>query len=127
MAKQPSDPKKQGRGTIPTQLAFDYIKGPHFRSVRADGAIGAVTPNGHIHMALYSERPAIPRRLVHEVDQEGKLGKEVERESRESIVREMDVDVFLTLSVAKSIHDWLGRRIKELEDRRPSQGHRDRN
>ena len=110
MAKGPNEQLKG-----PPQVVFDYIKGSFFRSLRADGAVGGVTPNGQIHMALYSERPAIPRRLVYEIQADGKLGKEVARESRQSIVREMDVDLFLTLSVAKSIHVWLGQRIEELE------------
>ena len=96
------------------RVAFDYIKGQLFRVVRADGAIGSVTPNGHIHMAFYSERPAIPRRQVYRLS-EGKLGEEIvpERLTRGSIVREMDVDVFLTLSVAEHLHVWLGQRIEE--------------
>src|SRR5438874_108790 len=98
MAKEPTEPKKQSDGAA-KQLAFDYIKSPHFRALRADGAIGGVTPNGQIHIALYSERPPIPQRVVHRITEENKLGEEIEhqRVSRDAIVREMDADVFLTL------------------------------
>ena len=102
----------------PNTVTFDYIKSTQFKSVHVDGALGGLTPNGHIHIALYCERPAIPRRTVQEIAPDGSLGDEVfgSRESRNSIVREMDMDAFLTLSVAKSIHDWLGARIKELQE-----------
>ncbi|MER8661886.1 hypothetical protein NKH34_12170 [Mesorhizobium sp. M1148] len=103
----------------PDRLPFDYIKSQYFRVIRADGAIGSVTPNGHIHFALYSERAAIPRRLVQELSPAGELGALIPEatESRESIVREMDVDVFVTLEVARALHQWLGTHIQELSDR----------
>lgn len=107
------------------RVAFDYIKGQFFRVIRADGAIGAVTPNGHIHMALFSERQAIPRRLVHELSATGELGPPIpqETESRNSIVREMDVDVFMPVEVAERIHKWLGEKIVEAQAARPGRGH----
>ncbi len=104
---------KEADGTV----AFDYIKSAQFRSIHADGAIGGPTPNGQIHLAFYSERPSIPRRIVQRIDSKGALGEEVPslRESRNSIVREMDVDVFLSLPVAKSFHQWLGTVINDLQ------------
>jgi hypothetical protein len=98
------------------RVAFDYIKGQLFRVVRADGAIGSVTPNGHIHVAFYSERPAIPRREVYRLS-EGRVAEEIttERLTRGSIVRELDVDVFLTMQAAEQLHAWLGQRIAEAK------------
>lgn len=55
---------KKKKGTSPTtapQIRFNYIKSAQFRVIHADGAIGGVTPNGFIHMALFNERAAIPR------------------------------------------------------------------
>lgn len=121
MGKAMSDdqPGKDANSKDSDHVVFDYIKSPNFRAIRADGAIGAVTPNGHIHLALYSERAAIPRRLVHEIDADGKLGAKIDDEtvSRNSIVREMDVDVFLTVEVAESIRNWLGDRVAEAKER----------
>lgn len=122
-----SNPKKRGADAPdePRHVAFDFIKSPHFRAVRADGAIGGVTPSGQIHVAFYSERNPIPRRVIHSVGSDGKLGEEIGRESREAIVREMDFDLFLSLRVAKSVHEWLGARIEELEAREPLRGKKD--
>ena len=99
------------------QVAFDYIKGKDFRSIRADGAVGGVTPSGYIHFALYSERGAIPRRVVNKINADGSLGEEIEEEgiTRGSIVREMDVDVFLRPTVARNLHRWLGEQIDRVE------------
>lgn len=112
------EPKSEkGNGDASNRVAFDYLKGPQFRAIRADGAIGGITPSGIIHCALYSERHPIPRRLVHEVGLDGQLGAPIETETvtRDAIVREMEVDIFLALPVAKSIHQWLGDKIADLE------------
>ncbi len=93
--------------------SFDYIKSNLFRSIRADGAIGGITPNGHIHMAFYSERHAIPKREVYSINEDGTLNELREAYTRSSYVREMDVDVFLALDVAKNVHEWLGKVIEE--------------
>ena len=102
-------PNKRGNGDASHRISFDYIKSSHFRVIRADGAIGSVMPNGHIHFALYSERPAIPRQMVYELDADGKLGKELPDQtvSRSDVVREMEVDVFLTVETAESVRQWL--------------------
>ena len=105
-----------GNGDAGNRVAFDYIKSQHFRAIRADGAVGGVTPTGNIHLALYSERHPIPRRVVHQVH-DRRLGAVLPNEtvSRDAIVREMDVDVFLSIDVARNLHRWLGEKIKESE------------
>ncbi len=114
----------KGNGDASQRVAFDYLKSPQFRAIRADGAIGGVTPSGSIHFALYSERHPIPRRLVFEMGEDGQLGPPIEAETitRDAIVREMEVDIFLALPVAKSIHQWLGDKIADLERAIASKG-----
>src|SRR3989442_6878794 len=50
--------------TKPQDVTFHYIKSSQFRVVHADGIIGGVTPRGLIHIAVFSERPAIPQVIV---------------------------------------------------------------
>ncbi len=92
-------------------VTFDYIKGNTFHCVHADGALGGLTPNGHIHMAFYSERSAIPRRTVHELHSDGRVGDAREIETRNSIVRELAVDVFLSIDAARALVKWLDDQI----------------
>lgn len=117
MPEPPSDDDVAAEaGDAPTdRVAFDYIKGQLFRVIRADGVIGSVTPNGNIHMAFYSERPAIPRRLIHRLTPGGGLGELLPTEtvSRGSIVRELEADLFVTVEVAEILRKWLEQRIKE--------------
>ena len=108
-----------GEPMSPERIPFDYIKGADFRVMRADGCIGGVTPNGHLHMVLFSERPAIPRRVVHRRAPDGSLGEEISGEtiSRNSLVREMLADLFLTRETATAIADFLRLALEQLDER----------
>jgi hypothetical protein len=112
---KPASTKADGK--LPQKIAFDYIKGQSFRVIHADGAIGAVTPNGNIQFAIYSERKAIPRRQVHTIEEGSILGDVIPEEtvSRDSIVREMDINVVMNSEVAANLAKWLLERVEELK------------
>jgi hypothetical protein len=101
------------KGPGENEVAFDYIKAHDFRVIWADGAVGGITPNGHVHLALYAERQALPRRQVFQVEMKdghaGRLGREVleKQISRGSVVREMACDLFLSPQVAENLAHWL--------------------
>ncbi len=99
---------------FPERVQFHYIKSRFFRVIHVDGAIGTVTPNGHIHCAIYSERPAIPQASEHDVSPEGGLSEGVPT-GKEGIVREMDVDLIMNRRSAINLRDWLSRQIEQLE------------
>lgn len=116
------DGPQRGNGGAPSRVNFDYIKSQYYRVIHMDGAIGSVTPNGHIHMSLYSERLPIPRRTVFPLEND-RLGEENpnERIVRDAVIREMDVDVIMTAETAKNLSDWLETKIKEVHARRTDQ------
>jgi len=97
------------------EIIFSYLKSTQFRVVHVDGAVGSLTPSGLLHIACYNERPAIPRSTVHTVDRDGKLSGPLSSEGKDGIVREMEVDLMMTIQVAKNIHDWLAQRIAEFD------------
>lgn len=101
----------------PDHVAFDYIKSTLFRVAHVDGVIGSGTPSGLLHIACYSERPAIPRRMVFDLTSDGRMGDEVTslKETRDSIVRELEVDLIMTVQVASSLRDWLGLQIENIQ------------
>ena len=90
-------------------LVLEYIKSALFRVVHSDGAIGGLTPAGNVHFALYSDRPAIPRLQVHRIQSDGQLGDALPDRTvvRPGIIREMDVDVIMSPSAARSLGTWL--------------------
>jgi hypothetical protein len=97
------------KGPGENEVAFDYIKAHDFRVVWADGVVGGLTPQGHIHCALFAERQALPRRQVFKIEtgdgRMGRLGEEVleKQISRGSVVREMACDVFLSAQAAENL------------------------
>jgi hypothetical protein len=103
------------KGPTTDEVAFDYLKAPDFRVVWADGVVGSLTPGGQVHFALYAERPALPRRQVFKIDPAGGLGPEVPEKqiSRNSIVREMACDVFMTPQLAEQVAAFLLEKVAE--------------
>lgn len=101
------------------QVVFEYAKGPFFRSLYADGVIGGLTPSGHIHIAFFSERPPLPKRHTYRVNPDGSLGPEIpeEKAAREPIVRDMQVDVLMTMHAAELLRNWLDQYIRNLKNR----------
>lgn len=104
--------------TVLDEVAFDFIKANDFRVIWVDGAIGSITAHGHVHIACYSERPAIPRRQVFKVDPvSGTLGDLIPEKTigRNAYVREMSCDIMMSPDVARSLGQWLITLAESLE------------
>jgi hypothetical protein len=106
------------------KLQFHYIKGPDYREIACHGAIGGVTSQNKIWMALFSERGPIPRVVEFEVSApEGVDAFEFNEaqavpshtEGRSGIIRHVEFNTYLDLDVATRLRDWLDQRIAEME------------
>jgi len=107
--KKPVDSKEK------KTIDFDYIKSNQFRVVHADGIHGGVSPNGcFIQMAFFSERAPIPKRETFKLGAD-KLGDKVGTEQRDAVVREVEVEILMNISTAKSICKWMDEKIQQLE------------
>jgi len=97
----------------PDHIEAHFHKSNFFRVVHADGCFGGVTPRGSIHCGFYSERAAIPLRtsiaLVN-----GQPGPETVVESKEGLVREIEVDVVMDINTAISFHIWMRDKLEHL-------------
>ena len=109
--------------TQTVKLQFHYIKSPDYREIACHGAIGGVTPQNKIWMALFSERVPIPR--VVEFDVPASEGAETIKfneatavashtEGRSGVIRHVEFSSYLDLDVAIRLHTWLGERIAEM-------------
>jgi len=103
---------------VPQSVTFHLIKSPAFRTVHADGVWGGVTPRGGINIGFFSERGPFPRQVTYGVEATGRLGPEDAnaRVQRDGPVREIEVNVVLDLTLAKSLRAWLDEKILELEE-----------
>ena len=110
--------------TQTVKLQFHYIKGPGYRETACHGAIGSVTLQNKIWMALYSERRPIPRMVEYDVSApegadvvEFNEAKAVPSytEGRSGVIRHVEFSSYLDLDVAIRLHAWLGERIAEVQ------------
>lgn len=101
----------------PHNVVFEYIKSPLFRVIHVDGAIGGLTPAGNLHIAFYNERSAIPRMMVHPMNEYGTLGAPIPEQTvvRPGVIREMDVDIVMTPKAVDNLIQWLTDRKADLE------------
>lgn len=108
---------------LPT-VEVHYIKSPSYHELPCDGAIGGINPRGDtIWMALFSERAPIPQVVSYQATpgpaedvfalDETASPKFVQ--SRQGLIRVVDVSAYLSLASAKRLHAWLGERITQLE------------
>ena len=108
--------KRAVRKAKPATLDIDYVKSTAHRVVLVDGAHGGLSPNGRqIHMTLFNQRSAIPRRDTHAVTKDGKLGPLIKRTQRSPFVREVEITLMFDLQCARQLRTWLAKAIPQLE------------
>jgi hypothetical protein len=92
-----------------------YKKTNNYRTYHVDGVFGGVTPRGKFYIELYIDRSPTPQTIRHKIDEDGKIGDEVNREGKEGIIREIEAGLIMDYDVARSIRDWLDAKIKILD------------
>lgn len=114
----------ESNGKQPPAFHIHYIKTSNYREIACDGVVGGVTPRARkIWMGFYSERSPIPRTVFHQtapgaapnewVVDESKPPFRVE--SREGLIRNIEVATYIDLETAKRLVEWLQKRVTDLE------------
>ncbi|MBN1150546.1 hypothetical protein JXA84_04920 [candidate division WOR-3 bacterium] len=96
-------------------LKFFYKTNTAYKSHYINGVIGGLTPKGDLKLDFFSENFPVPNSVVHELLENNNLGKEIQRELSEGIIREIECGLVMNLETAKSINQWLTEKIKEIE------------
>ena len=96
------------------KIQFDYIKTNSYKECLVDGAFGGITPSKRVQISLFSERPPIPKSITHELSDDGKLGKEIDRDTRDAIIRSVEFTAYMDAKTAVSLYEWLGRQLEHL-------------
>ncbi len=108
-------PETPGSDVLPVghKVKFHYLKGRLFRIIHVDGALGGLTPSLDLFISLYNQRAPIPTITVQGILENGLLGDEIlaDRETKDGIIREVEVGLIMNLSTAKVLHQWLGDKI----------------
>jgi hypothetical protein len=104
---------------MPSSIKVHYIKSNLFRVVHSEGAIGGLTPSREIFVSLFNERGALPKVIEFAVSPEGNVGKEIGREGKQGIVREMEIGVLMSADAAKKLAEFLLNQVKMLHESEP--------
>lgn len=106
---------------IPTakfQLPVHFIKSTYFRVVHANGVWYSGDNQSNLHLTFFNERNPIPKLVVVNLDDRGAVAGEDEskRETKKGIVREMEVDVVLSLQAATELYHTLGDNLRAIQE-----------
>ena len=117
-ANQKSEPHAAGAPTAKLQLPIHFIKGSNFRVIHASGVWYGGDSQQNLHLTFFNERNPIPKTLVVNLNEQGAvLGEDIsKRESKMGVIREMEVDVILSLPAAMELHKTLGENLKAIQD-----------
>src|SRR5437868_5175876 len=110
-------PKSAKKTAIPTQVEVDFIKSNYYRVVRADGVFGGLSPNGSIHLGVYSERVPYPQKIFHKVEGGALQPEDTQRRVGRSanILRELEVGISMDIAQAIVLRTWLDDKISQYE------------
>jgi hypothetical protein len=101
-------------------VRFHYLKSNAYRVIHVDGIVGGQTPTGLLHFSFYTERLPIPTLVEHAATDLGggqmRLGKEIRREGKDGIVRDVEVGVIMTVDMAMKLRGWLDDKISKLTE-----------
>lgn len=107
--------------TNPQKVEVYQEKSALFRVIQADGVWSSVNPWGNLHLAFYSERAPIPKKVYWGQDENGKWRElSEEREGKKGWFRELEVDVVLSPSGARGVLEALENYLKLMEPTSPN-------
>jgi hypothetical protein len=100
------------------QLPVHFIKSTCFRVVHANGVWYGGDNQGNLHLTFFNERNAIPKLVVVNLDERGAVVSEDEtkRESKKGMVREMEVDIVMSIQAAADLYQTLGENLKAIQE-----------
>ena len=96
------------------ELVLNYIKADNFHSVLSTGVIGGITINSLIDLNFFTDRVTIPKSVTLEVDENGQQ-KEISRDTKTGVIREVQFGVLMDVNTAKTLVEWLNNNIKLIE------------
>ena len=100
-----------------SKMAIHFVKSSQFRVVHASGVWYGGDAQQNLHLTFFNERNPIPKKLVLLLNDQGMIVGDdpSEREAKEGIVREMEVDVILSFQAAVELHKTLGDNLKAIQ------------
>lgn len=119
MAEQRTSRQQRRHPSRANRMELRYVKSTIGPVLHADGVYGGLTPHGLVYLAFFSEHAKIPDSATLEQDSEGRAREVQEGNRPTEWVRDVGVEVTISLDVARSLRKWLDHKISESERRSP--------
>ena len=114
--KSAESPPEVSAPTNVRKLNIHFIKSTQFRVIHASGVWYGGDNQGNLHLTFFNERTPIPQKLVLNINDKGVVGDvPAQHVTKEGIVREMEVDVILSLPAAWELFNTLGENLKVIQ------------
>jgi len=99
-----------------SEIEFHNKINSNYREIHVDGAHGGITSRNFINLSFYSERFPIPKSSKYEVNQDRTIGNLManSEDSKNGIIREYEIGVYMDIRTASEIAYFLLDRVKEL-------------
>ena len=100
------------------EIDFHLIKSTLFRNISFDGAFGALSPHGKVHVTLFTERATIPKKVVFKLEEGDVIGDEVvdKREGKEGITRDLEANLVFDFETAQMLKELLEALLEDDSD-----------
>lgn len=103
------------------EIRFKYVFPEDYNPVYCNGAFGGMSTQGEIIANFYLERMAVPNSVTNSINPDGTLGGVVKIDPEnldDNVIRYISTGIVLNEESAKSIYNWLGKQIEELENQK---------
>jgi hypothetical protein len=99
-----------------SKMPIHFIKSSQFRVVHATGVWYGGDSQQNLHLTFFNERTPIPKKVILILNQQGLIVSEDEsqREAKQGVVREMEVDIVLSVQAALDLHKTLGDNLRAI-------------
>jgi hypothetical protein len=98
----------------PKTIKTHYIKNSDFRTVFSSSIYGGLTINGLININFCVDRTTIPFQTESIADEKGL--KEVSKQSKDGLVKEVQFGTLIDVQTAKALVTWLNEQIKKDDE-----------
>lgn len=106
-------------------INFKYKFADDYNPFYANGAYGGVNPRGELVVNFYFERNPIPYQETNELNEDGEFVGEPKLDPEDhhtNVIRYVSTGVVMNLDSAKSLYQWLGQHIEQLEKENGKEG-----
>ena len=103
------------------KVKFRYVFPENYNPVYCNGAYGGISSQGEIVANFFLERMPIPNSITNSINNDGTLSGDIETDPedlKETVIRYVSTGIILSENSARSIYQWLGKQINELENRK---------